>query len=377
MAKNKRQKNRAAFKKKHQDRVRQSDLTRDFHTGDRERLADADRGERVSGKGELTRKRTYIERSREEDSSHAHPLISGRVISVHGLKSRVISDDGVIYECALRQVLKSLSIDQRSAVVAGDHVRLRATSPKDGMIESVEPRRGIISRTSRGQQHILVANVDYLLIITSAAEPGIKPALIDRFLLTAEHCGVEPVVVINKTDLVGPSKLQQLLGVYASLGYRVLLTSAETQLNIKFLKSLLRHKQTVLAGQSGVGKSSLLNAIEPGLGLAVSSVSQDNEKGRHTTTAAQLIPLKGGGAVFDTPGIRQFQLWDIEANEVAGLMPDLRPFVNACRYTDCLHLNEDQCAIKDAVADGAIDARRYDAYCHLLQSDLLASENKG
>ncbi|MBL6724496.1 MAG: ribosome small subunit-dependent GTPase A [Rubripirellula sp.] len=375
MAKNKRQKNRASFKKKHQDRVRQSDFTRDFHAGDQETLADVDLSERVSGKGELTRKRTYVDLS-GDNASHLPDYITGRVISVHGLKSRVLGEDGVIYECALRQVLKSLNIDQRSAVVAGDHVRLRAATSRDGMIESVAPRQGIISRTSRGQQHILVANVDYLLIIASAAEPGIKPALIDRFLLTAEHCGVKPVVVINKTDLVNPTSLQQLVGVYASLGYRVLLTSAERNLNIEYLKALLHNKQTALAGQSGVGKSSLLNAIEPGLGLAVASVSQDNEKGRHTTTAAQLIPLQSGGAVFDTPGIRQFQLWDIQANEVAGLMPDLRPFVNSCRYTDCLHLNEDQCAIKDAVADGKIDSRRYDSYCHLLESDLLLGDLK-
>lgn len=376
MAKKKRQKQRASFKKKHQDRVRQSDLTRDFHTGDRDTLADASQGERVSGKGELTRKRTFFEHQDSEGSPDSQNLVNGRVISVHGLKSRVLGEDGQIYECALRQVLKSLNIDQRSAVVAGDRVRLRAASPKDGMIESVEPRSGIISRTSRGQQHILVSNVDYLLIIASAAEPSLKPALIDRFLLTAEYCGVKPVVVMNKIDLVNPLHLQQITGCYASLGYRVLHTSAENQQNISYLKTLLSGKQTALAGQSGVGKSSLLNAIQPGLGLAVASVSQDNEKGRHTTTAAQLIPLDSGGAVFDTPGIRQFQLWDIHANEVAGLMPDLRPFVNGCKYADCLHLSEDQCKVKDAVADGKIDARRYDSYCHLLESDLLPNEAK-
>jgi ribosome biogenesis GTPase len=149
------------------------------------------------------------------------------------------------------------------------------------------------------------------------------------------------------------------------------MTSAESGTNIEYLRALLRDKQTALAGQSGVGKSSLLNSVQPGLGLAVAEVSQENDKGRHTTTSARLIPLDSGGTVFDTPGIRQFQLWDISAGEVAGLMPDLRPYVSACRYPDCLHLSEDDCAVKDAVADGRIDARRYDAYCHLLEDDLL------
>ena len=136
--------------KKYQERVRRSDFTRDFHTGDRESLADANQSERVSGKGELTRKRTYVERPATATTDRGQPLLSGRVISVHGLKSRVLADNGEIYECALRQVLKSLNIDQRSAVVAGDRVQLRVASAKDGMIESVDDRSGIISRTSRG-----------------------------------------------------------------------------------------------------------------------------------------------------------------------------------------------------------------------------------
>ncbi|MCL4152056.1 UNVERIFIED_CONTAM: hypothetical protein GTU68_021449 [Idotea baltica] len=239
------------------------------------------------------------------------------------------------------------------------------------MIEQIEPRRGIISRTSRGQQHILVANVDYLLIVASAAQPSLKPVLIDRFLLTAEQCELRPIILINKIDLVDPIALQPLIGAYASMGYRVLLTSASQGTNIDFLRGILRGNQTAVAGQSGVGKSSLLNAIQPGLGLAVREVSRDNDKGRHTTTASKLIPLDDGGAVFDTPGIRQFQLWDITAEEVAGLMPDLRPYVSGCRYPNCLHLSEDECAVKNAVADSRIDARRYDAYCHLLENDLM------
>ena len=370
----KRQKQRTDFRKNYQGRVRKGDLTQQFRTGDADSLADISQGERVSGKGDLTRKRTVQSTERNEHDTHSGNLIPGRVVSAHGLKSRVLADDGQLYECVVRQVLKSLSIEQRSAVVAGDHVLIRAASTLDGMIEQVKPRRGVISRTSRGQQHILVANVDYLLIITSAAEPGLKPALIDRFLLTAQQCDLQPVVVINKIDLVDSVSLQPMLGVYAAMGFRVLMTSAETGVNIDYLRCLLKGKQTALAGQSGVGKSSLLNAIQPGLGLAVAKVSQDNDKGRHTTTAAKLIPMQDGGAVFDTPGIRQFQLWDISASEVAGLMPDLRPYVSACRYPDCLHLSEDECAVKHAVADGRIDARRYDAYCHLLEGDLMSEE---
>jgi ribosome biogenesis GTPase len=375
MAKKKRAKQRTSFRKNYQGRVRQGDLTRDFNAGDEDALADIPQAERVSGKGELTRKRTVAGIDQAASAETAEPddacLLSGRVMSVHGLKSRVLGDDGQVYECAVRQVLKSLEIDQRSVVVSGDRVRLRAASTVDGMIESVEPRHGLICRTSRGQQHVIVANVDYLMIIASASQPALKPALIDRFLLTAQQCDVEPVIVINKIDLVDTVPLQPIVGVYSSLGYRVLLTSAETGVNIEYLRALLRGKQTALAGQSGVGKSSLLNAVQPGLGLAVAEVSADNEKGRHTTTAAQLIPMADGGAVFDTPGIRQFQLWDITAAEVAGLMPDLRPYVSACRYPNCLHLHEDDCAVKDAVADARIDARRYDSYCHLLEDDLL------
>jgi ribosome biogenesis GTPase len=372
MGKKKRSKQRTDFKKNYQGRVRRGDLTRDFHDGKQDELADAASGERVSGKGDLTRKRTVDSNAEESDNQE---LIAGRVVTVFGLKSRVTGDDGQTYHCAIRQVLKSLNIEQRNIVVAGDRVRLRAASPQDGMIESVEPRQGIISRTSRGQQHIIAANVDYLLIVTSAAQPNLKPALIDRFLLTAESCEVEPVVVINKIDLVDTGPLQQLVGVYSSMGYQVLMTSAELGTNVAILRDLLKGKQTAVAGQSGVGKSSLLNAVQPGLGLAVAEVSADNEKGRHTTTTAQLIPLAGGGAVFDTPGIRQFQLWDISPSEVGGFMPDLRPYVSACRYPDCLHLSEDECAVKNAVADGRIDARRYDAYCHLLENDLLVDQD--
>ncbi|MEM9825023.1 MAG: ribosome small subunit-dependent GTPase A [Planctomycetota bacterium] len=366
---------RQDFRKRHQGRVRDRGLTRRFRSGDNDALADEVHGERLSGKGELTRKRTVsdVEVPAQESDSETD-LISGRVLSVHGLKSQVLAEDGRTFSCAVRQLLKSLSIDGRTAVVAGDEVKVRADNVHDAMIWQVAPRRGVISRSSRGQQHILAANVDHLLIIASLAQPGIKPALIDRFLLTAAQCNIEPILVLNKADLADLATVQTLIGDFATLGYRVVATSAATGQNIDLLRHLLRGRQTALAGQSGVGKSSLLNAVDPGLGLKVGRISAENEKGRHTTTATKLIPLAGGGAVFDTPGIRQFQLWDIAAEEVAGLMPDFRPYVSACRFPNCLHLAEHDCAVKNAVADGWISDRRYDTYCHLLEGDLLLAD---
>ena len=140
-------------------------------------------------------------------------------------------------------------------------------------------------------------------------------------------------------------------------------------INVDRLRRALRGRESVIAGQSGVGKSSLLNVIEPGFALAVSHVSQENQKGRHTTTAARLLPLAQGGYVVDTPGIRQFQLWDVTPEEVAGYYRDLRPYESLCRYPSCTHTHEAECAVKDAVADGRLDARRYESYCHLFAGD--------
>jgi ribosome biogenesis GTPase len=273
-------------------------------------------------------------------------------------------------------LLKQLATDLRHVVAAGDRVWLRPAGNADasgvceGMIERVEPRHGVVSRTSRGRRHLIATNLDQVVIVASAAEPRLKPNLIDRFLVTAERTGVRPVVCVNKVDLVEAAGLAPIMGVYAQIGYEVLAVSAATGQGVERLRNLLRGKLTAFSGQSGVGKSSLLNAVHPGLALRVAAVSDESQKGRHTTTTAELYPMEiadgaADGFLVDTPGVRSFELWDVSPKEVAGFFRELRPYVSRCRFPDCTHTHEEACAVKDAVADGWVDERRYESYVQI------------
>ncbi len=376
----KKKKFRTDFRKNRGDRPRSSDWTRRYRQHGFEEEAPP-QGERISGKGELARRHTVCGESIDEgetpglgihldvDEKICRP---GRVMSMLGLISMVEDSSGTLFQCATRRLLKTLSTDQRHVVAVGDRVFFRPVAdsdPKEGLIERVEPRHGCLCRTVRGRQHIIVANVDQLAVVTSAAEPRLKPNLIDRLLMSAEKGGVRPLICINKIDLVDPAGLQPLAGVYGRMGYDVLLLSAKTGFGVERFHRALQGRENVVAGQSGVGKSSLLNAIDPELRIHVQPVSVDTEKGKHTTTTARLFPLAGGGFVVDTPGMRSFQPWDVTAEEVPGFFRDLRPYGNLCRFPDCTHTHEDDCAVKDAVADGRLDERRYESYCHLLAGD--------
>jgi ribosome biogenesis GTPase len=369
----KKKKIRANFRKNRAGRSRPTDLTREFQQSQWNE-DQSSRQERISGKGELSRRRTVVgDEATDTDTRQGIQLAvdplacrPGRVLAVRGLLSDVQAQDGKVYRCATRRLLKTLSTGQRHVVATGDVVQFRVSGANEGIIERIEPRSGVISRTSRLRQQVIVANVDQLLIIASAAEPEIKPHLIDRMLVTAERAGIRPIICVNKIDLVDPADFQPLFGVFGQMGYDVLPVSALTGFGIPRLRQVVEGKQSVVAGQSGVGKSSLLNAIQPGLDLKVRSVSLETEKGRHTTSNAILIPLDRGGWIVDTPGIRQFQLWDVIPEEVAGFCRDLRPYVSHCRFPDCTHTHEADCAVKNAVADGRIDVRRYQSYCQML-----------
>lgn len=368
---------RIEFRKNRSVRRRSGDLTRAL-SADLEDGVDHPAGERISGKGELTRKRTV--RTEDAPRPEADGLAvapegrdtwRGQVLNVHGLETFVVDAPGRVVRCTTSRVLRSLATDQRHPVAAGDWVRVAGTG-ETGVIQAVEPRRRSLCRDSRGRRHVIVANVDQVFIVGSAAQPDLKPALIDRLLVAAESSGIRPVVCLNKADLAPPARLVPLAGVFARMGYPVVICSTRTGVGLERLRAELRGRVTAVVGQSGVGKSSLLNALAPELSLPVAEVSRDNEKGRHTTTTARLIPHGFGGAFVDTPGVRQFALWQTVPAEVPSAFRDIRPLANLCRFPDCTHTHESGCAVKDAVADGLLDTRRWESCRQLAGSDVAS-----
>lgn len=365
----KKKKVRVELRKNRSKPPRDRDWTKNFQEHgyeDKDTVSD----ERVRARGDLSRKRTIIQ---EDEQSGGQELagmpavdtenwLPGRVLRVHGLLSIVETEDGKQYQCAVRRLLRNLMTDERNIVTTGDQVWFRPAGEEEGMIERVEPRHGILKRESRGREHVLVANVDQVVFVMSVAEPGLKPHLIDRYLATAEQCKITPLLCLNKADLIDPVDVQPVLGLYSQLGIPTFFTSAKTGQGIDRLRKWLPDRETVFSGQSGVGKSSLLNAIQPELGLRVREISDVNQKGKHTTTTSELIRLEMGGWVVDTPGIRQFELADLLPEEVEGLFPEMRPFIALCGFPDCAHMHEERCAVKRAVEHRQISLSRYHSY---------------
>jgi ribosome biogenesis GTPase len=373
----KKKKTRVHLRKKDYRLPRRRDWTRKFAQQDLgEEEAASLPQERVRPKGELSRKRTIVtdEQAAAEQLPAVMPAVDaqastpGRVLRVLGLQSVVAAEDGREYRCVVRGLLRSLATDERNIIAPGDRVWFRPVAADEGVIERIEPRHGLLTRSVRGKEHVIVSNVDQLVIVASLKQPELKPHLIDRYLASAELGRLRPIVCLNKADLADPADYQWLVGLYSQLGISVLWTSATTGLGIGRLRELLVGQQTVFAGQSGVGKSSLLNAIQPELGLRVAEVSEATEKGRHTTTTTQLIRLEIGGWVVDTPGIRQFSLWQIQPEQVEGLFPELRPYVRFCQFPDCTHdETAEGCAVREALRQHRLTAQRYESYLGLVQ----------
>jgi ribosome biogenesis GTPase len=257
-------------------------------------------------------------------------------------------------------------------VAVGDWVDVTSLEGATGMIETIEPRQHLLSRlapTPHGEYHqIIVANPDQAVFIFACTKPEPHPGMLDRFLVVAEKQGLPALIVINKVDLVGPSVAQAAFDHYITLGYPLIYTSAHTGQGIDELRQSLQGKLSVFAGPSGAGKSSLLNAVQPGLGLTVRSVSTQTQKGRHTTVVRQLFPLAAGGYVVDTPGLKALALWDIQPEELDGYFRELRGLIGACQFNNCTHTHEPGCAVLAAVERGEVHPDRYSSYVKMRTS---------
>jgi ribosome biogenesis GTPase len=288
----------------------------------------------------------------------------------------VLTDDGLV-EAQLRGRLKKERTATDLAVI-GDRVRLTKLPDGSGVIEEVEPRRSRFSRRKPDpsgrdrpwREDVLLANVDQVLVVFACADPKPHLRMVDRFLVAAEHSNVEAAIVANKVDLVGRERAEELFGEYTRIGYEVCYTSAKEAIGIDLFRDRLRGRISVVTGPSGVGKSTLLNAIQPGLRLATTEVGSGPGKGRHTTVTAQLIPLGGaqGGYVADTPGLREIGLWEVPERELDWCFREFRPNLGECGFSDCAHLTEPRCAVRAGVESGAISAARYDSYRRLRQT---------
>ena len=286
----------------------------------------------------------------------------------------MVEDGESVSFCHVRGRLKQEKL-HTDLIATGDMVRWRPTRPGRGVIEEVLPRETQLSRLRPGPQrvpleHVIVANPDQAVFIFSVREPSPRARMLDRLLVIAEDNDLPAIICANKLDLVDETdECLEIFGVYEQIGYPVIYASARTGQGVESLRQRLLGKLSVLSGPSGVGKTSLLNVIEPELGLKTRQISEATGKGRHTTVGVRLWPLGGGGYVADTPGLREAGLWDIEPEEVGWHFVEMRPYLSDCRFSSCTHSHEPGCAVKEAVRAGAVSPMRYESDCRLLAGD--------
>jgi ribosome biogenesis GTPase len=312
--------------------------------------------------------------------SHQPSAISGLIIKAQSGFFTVHTESGDVV-CKLRGKLKQKKLESDLATV-GDRVTISLLADGSGMIESVGERTRALTRrkpspkgrAARGgvtdDQHesIIIANPDQAVFVFACAQPDPHLSMLDRFLVVAEANHIPPIICANKSDLVSVDEAEKLFGGYRAIGYNVIYTSVLTKAGVDELRESLNGKISVLTGPSGVGKSSLLNAIQPQLGIMVKSVSGATQKGRHTTVHPELIPLQDGGWVADTPGIRALARYDIDKYELDGYCRDICLYVDDCAFNNCTHSQESGCAVRAAVDRGEIQSRRYQSYLKIRAS---------
>jgi len=301
------------------------------------------------------------------DSKKSVKRAIGKITAVYGRMQKIYAD-GVVYEAAMRGKILKEPLSS-SPIVVGDNVEFSIGSDGQAAIEKIMPRQQYLARPDllvKGQRQIIAANLDQLVIISSTRAPKFKPGLVDRFIVNAEHENLKPAIVINKIDLAGDAEFAEFAGTWRKLGYTVAFTSAITGEGLSGLIGILKDKTSVLAGHSGVGKSSLLNALDSKLHLRTREISIATGKGVHTTTSVIMYPMPMGGWVTDTPGLKVFGLTHYRPEHIADCFAEMRGLAGSCRFGDCLHVSEPGCSIKAAVGSGGIAEFRYESYLKII-----------
>lgn len=315
------------------------------------------------------------------------PVVHGVVMSGTGGVWQIRTDDGRTIEASMRGRLKKSNSGKRAdgslrrdtvlaasetlKLAVGDDVYVEPGGGDAWAISEILPRRSKLARRAPGGgqgERVVAANVDQVVVVFAAAKPEPHPRMLDRFLVIAEGNGLAAQIVVNKVELVGEAAARERFGGYERAGYPVHYTSVKAAIGLDGLRRALEGRRSVFTGPSGVGKSSLLNALFPGANLRVGAISESVNKGRHTTVGAFMLPLPGdAGYVIDTPGLREVGLWALPSEHLDRCFPEMRALADECRFADCRHVAEPDCAVRAAVETGRIDAQRYDSYKRLLE----------
>lgn len=343
---------------------------------------------RISQKDRSKYKKSDQDQLKKRLSSIPENLTRGRVLAISP-EGILVDANGQMVSCSLKGALKKEKGRIKNLIAVGDFVHFEPEGEKEGCIAHIEERSSVLSRADnymRQKEQLIAVNIDQVLITTSVLLPPLKPALIDRYILAARKGNMEPIIIINKIDLLenppqGTSettlKNEQILfdhfiKTYTDLGLRIFPVSTKSGAGIEALKNAMHQRTSVFSGQSGVGKSSLINILM-GTSFEVGKVVAKTNKGAHTTSATHLVPIEGGGFCIDTPGIKSFGLWDLSKDEIQAYFSEIQEASAGCKFPDCTHYHEPQCAVKKAVEEGSISVLRFASYCALIAD--LSSEH--
>lgn len=353
--------------------------TEEAYFGDDRKHGKEDR-KRASAKDRSKYKKTDQAKKKQQIKSLKDAELRGRVLSITP-QGTIVEYENKLYVCSLKGSLKKEKTEFKNLISVGDWVHFNVTTEKEGMIVHVEPRKTVFMRAdqlSQRKAQLIASNIDQVLITISVVSPRLKPGLVDRYIIASQKGGMQPIIVVNKIDLLQKSSdnpliedekslYEAFLEAYSTLDIPVVSISTLTGEGIEELKEIMKDKSSVFSGQSGVGKSSLLNKVA-GFNLRVGDIVEKTKKGTHTTTTTNLLQLPFGGWCIDTPGIQSFGVWDLKKNEIEQYFSEIFACGTKCKYPDCSHHTEPGCAVREAVENQEISLIRYDSYLYLMDS---------